>query len=123
VAVLERLSIDSWALEGRRGWDANVPLAPIDLDPEARTVLRAQELDRLELRLTPGDGEAVTGYLRVRGRLRPLPVGASLDEGTGVFTWAPGAGFIGRYDLVFVRTVDGTPVGRRDVRVVIGPKR
>jgi hypothetical protein len=65
----------------------------------------------------------VRGFLRAHGRLRDLPAGASLDALTGIFTWAPGAGFIGRYDLVFVRSVNGRPIGRRDVRVMIRPRR
>ena len=36
-----------------------------------------------------------------------------------VFTWQPGPGFVGAYDLMFVRPDGGT---RQDVRVVLNPK-
>jgi hypothetical protein len=34
--------------------------------------------------------------------LRDLPPGSSLEAATGHFTWSPGAGYVGTYDLVFV---------------------
>ena len=37
-------------------------------------------------------------------RLTPLPAGSQLDAVTGAFTWAPGVGFVGSYNLVFLRT-------------------
>ena len=35
---------------------------------------------------------------------RPLPVGSTLDAATGRFDWQPGVGFLGTYQLLFVRT-------------------
>jgi hypothetical protein len=119
---LASVPADTWAVDGRRGWDPSTPVAPLDVTPEGVTRLRGEELDRLELQLGVGDGETLTGYLRANGELRPLPVGASIDAASGTFTWAPGVGFIGRYDLVFVRLVHGQPVGRREVRVTLAPK-
>jgi hypothetical protein len=40
----------------------------------------------------------------------------------GVFTWAPGVGFIGTYDLVFVRWDGAEPVARHEVRIILEPK-
>jgi hypothetical protein len=42
---------------------------------------------------------------------------------TGVFTWAPGVGFVHDYDLVFVQWADGRAVSRREVRITLGPKQ
>ena len=47
--------------------------------------------------------------------LRRLPIGASLDA--GLFTWQPGAGFVGSYDFLFTG-----PAGDRQVRIVLNPK-
>jgi len=41
------------------------------------------------------------GYMAVGSRLKPLPVGSTLDMNRGVFYWQPGPGFIGNYELVF----------------------
>jgi hypothetical protein len=117
------LPADTWPVQGRRGWDEATALAPLDVAASGTTLLAGEELDRLELDLAPEIGETVAGYVRAGRQLRPLPVGATLDARTGRFTWAPGVGFVGRYDLVFVRTRDGRPVGRRDVRVRLVPKR
>jgi hypothetical protein len=42
-----------------------------------------------------------------------LPIGSQIDPVTGTFTWHPGVGFVGAYDLV---------LGGRDVRIVLNPK-
>jgi sugar lactone lactonase YvrE len=122
-AAVDALPADAWPIDGRRGWSVDTPMAPLDITAGARTMVTVDELDRVELWLPPANGERVRGFLRAHGRLRDLPAGASLDALTGIFTWAPGAGFIGRYDLVFVRSVNGRPIGRRDVRVMIRPRR
>ncbi len=55
--------------------------------------------------------------------LTPLPAGSQLDATTGlVHLGAHGAGFVGAYDLVFVRSAD-TPAGtRHEVRIILAPK-
>jgi hypothetical protein len=121
-AAVSSLPADTWTVEARRGWDASAAFEPVSLSASGVAEVRGEEVDRLELRLAPGPGETVTGYLKVGAALRPLPVGASLDAATGAFSWAPGVGFVGRYDLVFVRTANGAAVGRRDVRVTLAPK-
>jgi hypothetical protein len=84
--------------------------------------MRGEEIDRFELALGERAGTSHTGYLRVGGELSPLPIGSSLAGNTGVFTWTPGVGFVGNYDLVFVRWEGSTPLERREVRIVIQPK-
>ena len=48
-----------------------------------------------------------------------MPVGSQLDATTGVFTWAPGVGFVGAYDLVFVRWDGAAAVARHEVRIIL----
>ncbi len=65
--------------------------------------------ERLELRLDPRAVEAEctgtwAGYLVDRKTLGALPVGSAIDP-SGVFTWQPGPGFRGEYELMFVRTL------------------
>ena len=52
----------------------------------------------------------VEGFLVANGTLRDLPTGSHLDPATGVFTWAPGPGYIGTYRLTFVRGAEQIPV-------------
>jgi hypothetical protein len=63
--------------------------------------IRIPELQRIEVHLA-GEGP-VSGYHVVGDELRRLPVGSTLDTTRGVFYWMPGPGFLGTYDLRFVR--------------------
>jgi hypothetical protein len=47
-------------------------------------------------------GSRWQGYLAVGNELRPLPIGSTLDAAAGIFSWLPGPGFLGDYQLVFV---------------------
>ena len=73
-----------------------------------RRAIVATPLERITLSLADSSERAcVAGYAghdATSGELRPLPVGSSLDAATGVFAWQPGPGFLGTYELVFVRT-------------------
>jgi hypothetical protein len=61
---------------------------------------------RLELAL----GEGIqTGYLIANGTLRALPPGSRLDLATGLFTWHPVLGYLGTYELTFLRE-NGTQI-------------
>jgi hypothetical protein len=85
---------------GRAGFDFNGPLEPIRADATGLRTVRMPELGRVELVL--GD-DVTAGYLRANEMLQPLPPGSQLDPVTGIFTWTPGAGYIGTYDLVFLQ--------------------
>jgi hypothetical protein len=113
------LPLDENVVLGRHGWDLNAPLRSFSRDASGRTVVRSEEVSRVELQL--GAGPHV-GYLRTSDGLSPLPVGSHLEPATGVFTWAPGVGFVGPYDFVFARLAGERPVARQDVRIVIAPK-
>jgi hypothetical protein len=117
---------DVAAIHGRRGFNLDTPLQAYDFRG-GRATVEAEELDRLELHLEGLEGSkrverAVTGYLRVGDSLTPLPIGSALNASTGVFTWMPGVGFAGTYDLAFVRWSGGHAVARQDVRVVLNAK-
>lgn len=113
------LPIERSPVIGRRGWDLDAPFASFSSRASGVTVIRSEEVNRVELQL--GDGE-YAGYLRTHAGLAPLPIGSSLNAATNTFTWAPGVGFVGRYDFVFVRSLAGHAVSRRDVRIVLHPK-
>jgi hypothetical protein len=92
-------------------------------DGSHRIALRA--LEPLELQLEePGNQECRAtwaGYSVDGDALGNLPVGASIDQ-TGTFYWQPGPGFVGSYDLIFVRTGCDGGKQRLPVTVVIGSK-
>jgi Fibronectin type III domain len=86
----------------------------------------ASEAEAIELRLanqfTDSWGGTYEGYLVVDGELRALPAGSSLDTTHGTFNWQPAAGFLGVYDLMFVRTWPEGWKTKIPVRITIEPK-
>jgi hypothetical protein len=117
---IDALPIDRSTLVARRGWDPQAPWQGFQGSASGRTVVRAEEVGRLELQVgNAGPGVTFEGYQRSESGLARLPIGSALDATTGAFAWAPGVGFVGAYDLTFVRRVYGRAVDRRDVRVVL----
>lgn len=111
-ARLTSFAVATAEVTGRTGFDLNAPFGEVPVDAFGSRHVKVAELGRLELRL----GEAVTGgFLMVNGTLRDLPPGSSLVE--GVFTWMPGPGYVGRYNLVFLR---GGEQAQIPVSVTIG---
>ena len=108
------------SIVGRRGWDDRTPMRQYDAGASGRVLVRAEEVDRIELQLSSATTAEYKGWLRTSAGLAPLPIGSSLRGST--FIWTPGAGFVGTYDLLFVRHVNGSPAARQNVRVVLQPK-
>jgi hypothetical protein len=121
--ALEVLPLDATALRSRTGWDADADLSWLEADREGRIHVDAKILGRVELRLDEAAWGGWRGYLRVGGDLRALPAGSHLAA-DGTFTWQPAVGFVGAYDLVFVRvTGEGHLASRREIRVALGAGR
>jgi hypothetical protein len=91
-------------------------------DTTGERVITLRPLERLELSLeTPIEGACPAtwaGYSIDKETLGKLPVGAAIDP-AGTFFWQPGPGFVGTFELLFVRTAcDGTKE-RLPIRVMI----
>jgi hypothetical protein len=108
-------------VQGRRGYDLGTALQTYTAS-SGRINVPAEELDRIELHLIATENHQYSGYLRTRSGLRPLPVGSTLNASTGLFTWMPGVGFYGVYDLTFVRWNSGRAVARQDVRITLNAR-
>jgi Tol biopolymer transport system component len=116
---VDALPLDPSSIEARRGWDREAPHESFAAGATGVVTIRSEEVNRIELQLGSGDH---TGYLRTPAGLAPLPIGSRLDAATNTFTWAPGVGFVGRYDFVFVRSASGHAISRREVRIILHPK-
>ena len=79
-----------------------------------------REVERIELEL--GKGRGYRGYFMVGEELRSLPIGSTLDQRTGHFSWMPGPGFLGTYDLVFIKEDGLGMTNSIPVKVTIRPK-
>jgi phosphatidylserine/phosphatidylglycerophosphate/cardiolipin synthase-like enzyme len=123
--ALAQVPVANAPLEVRRAFSPENAVAVAVPEHDGRIAVRASELEQLELRLSnelTGREGTFEGYLVVAGELRPLPSGSALDAARGVFTWQPGPGFVGGYDLVFVRTDAVGGRSKTPVHVTIAPK-
>ena len=108
----------------RRGFDQRSELDVQYPDWRGLTEIGIRELERLEIHLDGADSASgrYSGYLVVGRELRPLPIGSTLDARAGTFSWIPGPGFLGTYDLVFLHEKDGRIDEQRRLKVHIDPK-
>ncbi len=120
--AIAQAPLDGAAIVGRRGWDPLSAAQTFTAGASGRVVIRSEEISRVALELGAATGARYTGHLRTSEGLARLPIGSQLDAATGVFTWAPGVGFVGAYDLVFVRWEGAQPVSRQEVRIILAPK-
>jgi hypothetical protein len=95
---------------------------------EGVITVEIKELERVEIHLQgkhiwqPVPTRAnYRGYMKVNDRLRPLPVGSTLDSRRGIFFWQPGVGFLGEYPLVFMEKHSGQWV-KKNIIVRIVPR-
>ena len=114
--------LDTTPVSARRAFNFDAPFRRVRSGTDGRLTIHGEELDRFEVRLAVTGAHQFTGYVRAGGMLRALPIGSWFDEETGVFVWQPGAGFVGVYDLVFVRWAAGQAIARQELRVVLNPK-
>jgi hypothetical protein len=112
-------------VRARTGFAVDAPLEDVPVRGRTRRIV-ARELERIEIAIAPeqtiADGTQYEGYHVINGRRRALPVGSTLDAATGRFTWLPGVGFIGTYQLVFVRTAPGGSADQIAVEIVLLPQ-
>jgi hypothetical protein len=62
------------------------------------------------------------GFHVIGSRLKPLPVGSTLDSGRGTFSWQPGPGFIGEYQLVFISREKNGELRKKFIKIIIMPR-
>ena len=108
-----------------KGDDEAAPFEVVPFTGRTRQIA-GHELERIEIKLAadddPSQGSRYQGYHIVGGERRPLPIGSTLDAATGRFYWQPGAGFIGAYDLLFVRIMPDGRSERIAVQIVLQPR-
>ena len=99
----------------RRGNELHREPEPLAPDRDGTHSVELEELGRIELQVG-----ATAGYLVLNGERRPLPIGSSLKA--GVFYWQLGPGFLGDFDLVFLRNESGGSAQEIPARVHVKSK-
>lgn len=84
------------------------------------------ELERIEVYLDPGVKTQSPGFYRgyslIGEELRSLPIGSTFDPQENIFYWQPGAGFLGDYTLMFMRSDRNGNSSRKKINIKVIPK-
>jgi hypothetical protein len=97
--------------------------------------IEIKELERIEVQLFEGTRGLAPlsafhepppnnrmGFLVVGDQLRTLPIGSTFNPQTGIFSWIPGAGFVGTYRFIFLEEKQNKELSRTFITVNILPK-
>jgi len=109
-----------------KGYDREAEPQQVYPDRNGNIRVEIKELERVAIRLNDEQAVEMTaveylGYLAVGDRLKPLPVGSTMDIERGIFYWQPGPGFVGNYRLVFILKDQNGKLWKKDVFINISP--
>jgi hypothetical protein len=93
-------------------------------EPDDRDVVHIaiREDERLVIYLSRLNDCEYIGYQVIGDRLKPLPIGSTIDSNNGIFYWQPGPGFVGDYELVFILKYPSGTMTQKKIRVKILPR-
>ncbi len=95
-------------------------------DENGTSNIKIQELERAVIFLNDDRDKGslfhFAGYLVKGHRLKPLPVGSTLDTKRGIFYWLPGPGFLGDFRLVFIKKDRYGNAVKKSILMTILPK-
>jgi hypothetical protein len=135
VAGISQIPIDySNPIKVIKGYNQNNHPQIIYPDDSGDITIEIKQLQRIEVWLSEGTGgltslscssESPTsvpaGFQLIGDRLITLPIGSKLDFINGIFSWQPGPGYLGDYELVFIEKI-GEEVKRKLITIRIKPK-
>jgi hypothetical protein len=106
---LTGLTVSDAAVAVTHGLADDATAARVEPDADGVRRISVGQLEILRVDLSGGgDAHAVYRGYEVDGNtLKALPVGSTLDQQTGLFSWQPGLAFGGSRQLVFTRTANG----------------
>jgi hypothetical protein len=108
----------------KQGYNENTLPTALSFGESGMNPIVIEEMERIEIHLSDqAAGYSYNGYLTVGDRMMALPVGSTLNPKTGVFSWIPGPGYLGRFHFVFIGTGPDGAVTKMNVMVEIVPKK
>ena len=115
----------------KKGYHPDADQEIIYSDDEGMITIKIKELERIEINLNHSrfeveedcldNSKLYTGYRMADNQLRSLPIGSTLDSKRGIFYWQPGPGFLGRYNFVFLESVQNGVIIKKNIFVEIVP--
>lgn len=119
---LENLRVDyDKPVKIERGYGKDAGQQEIYPDSSGIISIDIKELEQVTIQLADNVSQ-FTGYMVVGNQLKSLPIGSTLDAGTGTFYWQPGPGFFGAYELVFIEKDQSGEINKKHFRVIINPQ-
>jgi hypothetical protein len=129
---LSEIPVDySYPVRIKKGYNQHIKPQEIYPDKQGVIQLKSKELERIEIQfnqlslpaLAPNTQPSLfTGYLVVGDELRPLPIGSFIDTRRGIFSWQPGHGFFGSYELLFIGKYENAALMKQTILIEITPK-
>jgi hypothetical protein len=119
----------------KKGYNQNIEPKIIYPDNNGNITIEIKELQRVEIHFnrvpspnapisTSSEFESSTsipaGFQLIGERLAALPIGTFLDSENGIFSWQPGPGYLGDYELVFIEKI-GDELRRKLITLRIRP--
>jgi hypothetical protein len=120
----------------KKGYNQNIEPKIIYPDSNGNITIEIKELQRLEVHF-PGETRGFAslsassecesstsipaGFQLIGERPAALPIGSFLDSKNGIFSWQPGPGYLGDYELVFIEKI-GNELNRKLITVRIKPR-
>jgi hypothetical protein len=123
-SILQRALISYEPVAVKKGYDRDAFEQTLYPDNTGIITIGLKEDERVGIVFSPvsAPGSTTYGYMMLGKQRLLLPVGSTLDNTTGIFSWQPGPGFFGLYRFVFVEKSNSGKVTRKFVNVVIKPK-
>jgi len=107
----------------RKGFSEEIQPTPVYANENNTISYEIKELDRVEIQLSENQTGTWLGYQKVGNSIRPLPIGSTLDQEKGTFSWYAAPGFVGKYVLIFLEcNKRGKILSGTQVLVNIKPK-
>jgi hypothetical protein len=109
----------------KKGYNRDMAPQILYPDDSGNITVEINQLERIAVYL-PGAFESLSteryGYQVIGYGLKALPIGSSFNAREGVFSWQPGPGFIGVYELVFITRMGSGEIERKQITIKISPE-
>jgi hypothetical protein len=108
----------------KKGYNRDIDPQILYPDDRGNITIEINELERIEIYLASAFESLFTeryGYQLIGDQLKALPIGSSFNAQEGVFSWQPGPGFLGVYELIFISRTGSGEIERKQITIKISP--
>jgi hypothetical protein len=121
--------VNGQLLKNAEGYGKDIEPREMVPDDSGNITIEIKELERVSIKFEAAGTyrglappSTWNGYHVIGSRLKPLPIGSTLDMARGIFYWQPGPGFLGRFHLLFVASTQHGEMKRKRIVINIVPQ-